>query len=81
VGRRRKLDCDGVSGPHVAASLADQIAVVVVVEDGGHQPLLEMVELDARVPKSGDLHDPLLSKPETTARRQREQSSPWIRCT
>jgi len=81
VGRRWKLDCDGVSGSHVAArhddghdtGLADNVAFVVAVEDGGHQPLLELVELDARIPKSGDLHDRLLSKPETTARRQRKQ--------
>jgi transposase len=44
MGRRWKLDCDGISGAHFAAghddghdtSLADQIAFVVAVEDRGH---------------------------------------------
>lgn len=81
VRRRRKLDGHGVSWLHVAAAphdghdtrLTNQIAFVVAVENGGHQACLEAVELDARIPKPRELHNRLLAKPESGARRQREQ--------
>jgi hypothetical protein len=54
-------------------ALAGQVAVLVAVQDGRHQALLEMVELDARVAQPGHLHDRLRSQPQAGTRRQREQ--------
>src|ERR1700678_4270548 len=65
VGGRGKLYGNGVAGAHITAGddnthyacLPHQVALVVAVEHGGHQPVLELVELEAWVAQPGDLHD------------------------
>ena len=79
--RCRHLDADRVARPHVAlgnydahhASLANQIAVRILVQSRGHQALLEIVDLDAGIAQAGDFDNSAQANMQPCARRQGQQ--------
>jgi hypothetical protein len=81
VGWRGEVDRDRVAGADVAGGhhdahdpgQPDQVAVVVVVEDGAPQPLVDAVELAARVAQAGDLDHRVGAEAEAGAGGQAQQ--------
>jgi hypothetical protein len=79
--RGRQLDGDRVKRPHLAvanndahdAGLADEVAGRVPVQRGGHQALLELVDLDAGIAQAGDFDDGGCAEMQAGTGEQRQQ--------
>ncbi len=84
VRRRWQLDRDRVAGADLAggqhdrhdADLSDEAALLVAVEHGLHQSLVDPLELYARIAQAGDLDHRVATERQLRARRQGEQLEP-----
>ena len=82
-GSSTSIGSPGRTSPAVSddahdAGLADQVALGVAVEHGGHQPRLDAVELVARVAQAGDLDDRLVAEAQARPGRQPSRSTPRV---
>ena len=81
MGGRRQFDENRIAGPNLAvcensghdASFADESTVFVSREHCGHQPWLEVVQLEAGVPQTGHFDDCRLSQAQARPGREPEQ--------
>jgi len=76
-----QVDTDGIARADLTACAYDghdsgappQLTVVRPVQDGGHEPRANLVELPARVSQAGQLHFGLRPQPQHRAGRQGEE--------
>jgi hypothetical protein len=77
VRGRWELDADGIPGPYLAAGLddahnaclADEVAVLVTVQNRRHQVRPEVVQLDAGVAQTGHLDHRFVAQVESRTGR------------
>ena len=81
---RRELNRNRIARTHLATGehhphhtgLPNEIAPLVAIQHRSEQPVLELVQLSAGIPKPGDLHDGRVGQPEPGAGGQSKQVEP-----